>query len=120
MLSQGTPLHLAVDWGTEGVVRQLVRAGANINARTYSFETHRECAIINGHEGVFRCPIEEGASVNGQARAGQTLPHLAKSLGSPQMVRLLLKAHMQKQRRHPERRCMILQIGGYRRLTGLV
>lgn len=117
MLSQGTPLHLAVDWGTEGVVRQLVRAGANINARTYSFETHRECAIINGHEGVFCCPIEEGASVNGKAGAGQTLLHLAKSLGSPQMV---LKAHMQKQRRHLERRCMILQIGGYRRLTGLV
>jgi ankyrin repeat protein len=40
-----TPLHLVIDWGTEGVVCQLLHAGANTNARTYSLETPLEVSI---------------------------------------------------------------------------
>ncbi len=57
-------LHEAAKKGQNGVVEQLLAAGADINAKDDSGETALHCAARAGHSKIVRVLIAKGADVN--------------------------------------------------------
>ena len=96
-----TPLHWAVgnsefDEGevatTAAVVRALVAAGSNPDARDRSGLTPLHWAARDGHSETVRLLVESGADVNARSPSGTTPLHMAAERGSSTMVDALLEA----------------------------
>eukprot|EP00296_Roombia_truncata_P007712 JP446163.1.p1 GENE.JP446163.1~~JP446163.1.p1 ORF type:complete len:486 (+),score=101.85 JP446163.1:91-1458(+) len=77
-LSQSTPLHTAAYFGHSDVVKQLMQAGADINAEDRIQRTPLHCATINGHSDVVKQLIQAGADINAKDCFGKTPLNLAE------------------------------------------
>ena len=90
-----TALHMAAQNGHVGIVRYLLRAGANPNVvTTDGFGMSPiiiACAL--GHPSVVQALIEEGANVNHSRPDGATSLMIAVQLGHIEIVRALLAAN---------------------------
>jgi ankyrin repeat protein/tetratricopeptide (TPR) repeat protein len=94
-----TPLNIACWREMEDLVRQLVRMGANVNARGYNGDTPLHKTTDNRK--IARLLIENGARVNARNDDGQTPLHCVaaspKSEGNLETAVLLLKGGAVKQ-----------------------
>jgi len=93
----GTALIAAAHLGHDGVVRQLIAAGAPLDHVNNLHWTAVIESIVLGdggarHQATLQALIDAGANVQLADRNGQTPLQLAKSRGYQEMVRLLEKA----------------------------
>jgi ankyrin repeat protein len=93
----GTALIAAAHLGHEGVVRQLVAAGAPLDHVNNLHWTALIESIVLGnggprHVATLRALVEAGASTHLTDREGRTPLALATGRGYPEMVEILLKA----------------------------
>ncbi|CAM8649096.1 Arp FOG, Ankyrin repeat [Comamonadaceae bacterium] len=93
---EGTALIAAAHLGHDGVVRQLIAAGApldNVNNLHWT-ATIESIVLGNGgarHQATLRALVEAGANLQLTDRHGKTPMDLARSYGYAEMVRLLEK-----------------------------
>lgn len=80
MRAQGgkTPLHFAV---LPGIATELLREGADIDARDMDGETPLLAALANDRPEVAQYLIDVGANVNAKTNGGVAPMHLANTLG---------------------------------------
>ena len=93
----GTALIAAVHLGHEGVVRQLIAAGAPLDHVNNLHWTAAIEAVMLGdggprHQTTLRALVDAGANLTLGDRSGQTPLQLARSRGYEAMVRILEKA----------------------------
>ena len=87
-----TLLHLAAEIGNEVVVIELLKAGANIEAKDQREYTPLHWSIYFGHIEVVKFLIEKGAIKEAKGQDGITPLHLAAEIGNEVLVLELLKA----------------------------
>ena len=94
-----TPLHEAAESGTLGVVRALLEAGAEVDARARGFDAYSGVANTPLHYAarnpdpvVVATLLEVGADVNARGRDGATPLHYAAWNRNPAAAQLLLEA----------------------------
>jgi len=89
-----TALHHAATVGPVEMVRALLDAGANVNAKDSRGFTPLTLTIAADHQdlAIVRLLIERGADVNCRAGTGETPLDWAEKFGFPQAVALLTKA----------------------------
>ncbi len=85
-----TALHTAAEAGREDVVRLLLAAGANPNARTIDGETPLHLAAKTGHRIIAELLLDSGADVNAKNIGELTPLHMAAVTGNLELARLLL------------------------------
>lgn len=86
-----TALMVAAYYGYVEIVRMLIQAGADVNARDNK-ETVLHYAIVNGSVDVIKLLIQHGARVNAPDRDGLTVLMIASGQGRfPNVVKLLLQ-----------------------------
>jgi len=90
-------LVLAAEKGYETIVRELLKNGADVNAKIsvssaawYVGDTALIRATTNGHAGIVQALIEKGADVNAKNNIGWTALFIAAGRGHESIVRLLL------------------------------
>ncbi|OXU28879.1 hypothetical protein TSAR_009568 [Trichomalopsis sarcophagae] len=74
------------------VVKMLLDAGADVNARDISDSTPLHCAVYTGDVEVVKILIKAGADLNHRTEAGFAVLHDAVLCGNEEMVRLLLRS----------------------------
>ena len=85
------PLHLAAQSGADGVIAQLVEAGADIDVKTTTGATALMLAAASGNVKAVSLLLERGADVQAQEGAhGQTALMFAAARNRAEVVRLLL------------------------------
>jgi hypothetical protein len=77
--------------GDAARVRELLRKGANVNARTENGITPLHWAAFWGHVDFVRLLLEHGAEVNAREENGWTPLHVAALTGHAEVARLLLE-----------------------------
>ncbi|MDE2677981.1 MAG: ankyrin repeat domain-containing protein [Gemmatimonadota bacterium] len=96
-----SPLHEAAEHGTAGVVRALLAAGAEVDAKLgrsgfdlwfRGGDTPLHLAATNQDPAVAAALLEAGADVNGWGRGGMSPLHRAASNRNPEVAELLLEA----------------------------
>ncbi|MYD15240.1 MAG: hypothetical protein F4X00_16725, partial [Gemmatimonadetes bacterium] len=96
-----SPLHEAAEHGTAGVVRALLAAGAEVDAKLgrsgfdlwfRGADTPLHLAATNPDPAVAAALLEAGADVNGWGRGGRSPLHRAASNRNPEVAELLLQA----------------------------
>ena len=87
-----SPLYHASNIGLETVVRLLIDAKADVNAKNISRETALMRAAANGHEAVVRLLIEAKANVDAKDSYGWTALMSTAANGQEAVVRLLIEA----------------------------
>jgi len=88
----GTPLHIASYYEYKDIVKLLIKAGANPNARNrYSGGTPLHHASNYGHKYIVKLLIKAGANPNIADNYGNTPLHDASCNGHKDIVKLLLK-----------------------------
>lgn len=87
-----TPLHYAVLNNDVTVAAALLRAGADINARTRYGVNPIYLAAQNGSAEMTRLLLDNGANPNEVYREGERVLHTAARTGNPDVVTLLLDA----------------------------
>jgi ankyrin repeat protein len=88
---QRTALHLAAQCGRIGVVKLLIKQGADIFARASDGTTPLHMACTNSAE-IVRLLLDKGAEKDGRREDGQTPLHVAASHGQTAVVEILLNA----------------------------
>ena len=83
----GTPLHIGANQGRIEVVRALLGAGANVNARERDGWTPLHYAAIRGHTGIAKTLIAAGAGVNAKEEDGWTPLHFASNKPAKALLR---------------------------------
>jgi ankyrin repeat protein len=88
-----TALHIAADAGQPGVVEVLLRAGANIEARSISDQTPLYYAAAAGHASVVQQLLEAGANLKARDKYGASILYAAATAGedAEDTVELLLE-----------------------------
>ena len=89
-----TPLDLAASEGRLDVVKLLVEAGADVNARSESWLRPLQFAIMNYRDNrleIVRYLLERGASPNGRSKFGNYALHQAAKTGDLAVARLLIE-----------------------------
>jgi len=86
----GTPLHVAADRGYLGIVKFLLRHGANPNMKNDYGNTPLHYAAESGNSKVVEVLLKHGADPNIQNNYGWTPLHFVASYGYPEVVELLL------------------------------
>ena len=84
-------LFEAVIDGDTARVRELLRKGANVNAKYEGICTSLHFAAFEGHADVARLLLEYGADVNARDESGETPLHYAAFRGYADIARLLLE-----------------------------
>ncbi|KAL1966043.1 hypothetical protein VTN77DRAFT_4983 [Rasamsonia byssochlamydoides] len=88
----GAALMAASTAGHEGIVEQLIEAGADVNAHDESHDSALYAASYRGHEDIVKLLLTAGADPNlNGGRYGSAL-QLASYYGNEDMVKLLLSA----------------------------
>ena len=87
----GTPLHVAADRGYLGIVKFLLRHGANPNMKNDYGNTPLHFAALYGHPEVVKLLIKHGADPNIKNNYGWTPLHDAAYNGRLDVVKLLLE-----------------------------
>ncbi|KAL3108581.1 hypothetical protein niasHT_015503 [Heterodera trifolii] len=87
---RNTALHICSRVGEELILRNLILAGAEINARNASGQTALAIAAMHGHDEICRALLENGADPNIANDDGNNALHAAVSRGSVKVIRLLL------------------------------
>ncbi len=94
--SDATPLMVAASNGCADVVRVLISAGANVNARLADripiTDGTTALMMATAHPEVVRLLLANGADVNAKTKTGDTALSEAAGDGQPETVRLLLAA----------------------------
>jgi beta-lactamase regulating signal transducer with metallopeptidase domain len=86
-----TPLHQAAAGGHVQTVQELVRAGADPNARDAAGQTPLHLAAAGGHGQTAEALIRLGSDPNARDAAGQTPLHLAAAGGHGQTAEALIR-----------------------------
>lgn len=88
-----TPLHLACELGHVGVVRVLLKKGAQVSSRTLFGLTPLHVACERGLAEVVRVLLQHGASLGGGRISRVETPlHIACWQGNTDVVKLLLQS----------------------------
>lgn len=85
-----TPLHLAVDRGSYSIVSDILRKGADVNARDLLERTPLHRIIITKHLGIAKLLIRAGADVEARDATQRTVLNYAAAENSASLVRLLI------------------------------
>ncbi|KAJ0306120.1 hypothetical protein Brms1b_010533 [Colletotrichum noveboracense] len=102
MLNQNgdAPLHLAAQNGSDTAVRMLLEKGAPVDARGFDGETPLFCAVFGGHLAASQALVESGANCNEQTdTASWSILHATSSLGSLDILKLILSREVEVNRR---------------------
>ncbi len=88
------PLHLAAHFGHDRIVRELVRLGADVDARCGPFFSNMalHAAAAGRAPSCVRTLLELGATVDARDAGGHTPLHIAAATGDQAILRLLLDA----------------------------
>jgi ankyrin repeat protein len=91
-----TPLQEAINFGTEPIVRFLLKHGANPNSGGEPYGGPLEAAARNGHRRIISLLLESGADVNGEGKLKENKKYkspleYAVDHVRPAIVRLLLR-----------------------------
>ena len=84
-------LHSAAHQGDLAVVKRLVAAGTDVNARDELGSTPLHYAANQYHAEVMKFLLESGADVNAQQNGGTTALHHAVVANGPEIARILLE-----------------------------
>ena len=90
--SGNTPLHNAAWKGKPAVVKELLKAGANIEARTKGKATPLHLAAREGELATVKELLKAGANIEARDKNGNTPLHNAALSVKPAVVKELLKA----------------------------
>jgi len=92
--SKVTPLHNASAIGPVGVVRDLLKAGANVNARDSRglIPLHFALATEYPSPEIVRTLVQAGADVNARGTTGETPLDWAEKFGYPEVIGTLKKS----------------------------
>jgi ankyrin repeat protein len=82
---------IATFMGYESIVKELIDAGANVNARDWDSNTPLMQASDSAHHGIMRLLIAAGAYVNASTSYGRT-PLMFAASRYAETVRILLEA----------------------------
>jgi ankyrin repeat protein len=94
-----TPLHLALEEGNPGLALELVRLGADVNARDGEGYSPLDCALLGGHLAVARLLIEApGIKLGIEDENGYTELHTAIRVEELGIIRALLARGMKVRR----------------------
>ena len=86
-------MHIAAEWGHEGVVGMVVGAGADVNARDEDGRTAMYLGSAAGIDGVVRMLIDAGVDVNAVCGPSRRVAlHAAAERGHSGVVGLLVGA----------------------------
>ncbi|HEY9301636.1 MAG TPA: ankyrin repeat domain-containing protein [Phormidium sp.] len=88
--SGNTPLHLAVDRGSQDIAELLIANGARVNARNANGQTPLYRAIAIGHNEIAALLINNGTDVNNIDGSGTTPLHKAAHYGTVKILKLLI------------------------------
>ena len=86
-----TPLHFAASGGHVAIVRELVRAGADVDIEDEEGCSAVHLAVFRGFEEVVKELVRTGANVDTRDSEGETPLHTACSHGNVAMVREILR-----------------------------
>jgi len=95
MVAPRRALNLAAYIGNEGVVEQLLRARAQVDAANKNGDTALMAASQEGHQGVVEQLLRAGAQVEAADKEGFTALMLASQQGHQGVVEALLRAGAQ-------------------------
>ncbi|MEG5045844.1 ankyrin repeat domain-containing protein [Microcoleus sp. B4-C1] len=88
--SGNTPLHLAVDRGSQDIAELLIANGAGVNVRNENGQTPLYRAIAIGHNEIAALLINNGTDVNNIDGSGTTPLHKAAHYGTVKILKLLI------------------------------
>jgi ankyrin repeat protein len=93
-LNHLTALSLAAPYGTPELLRTLIDAGAQVNAKDIRDMTPLMLAVSSETQNpeVVRLLLAKGADVKAKSNLGETALDWAKKFGDPEVISLLLKA----------------------------
>ncbi len=89
-IAENAPLHNEVIMGRIKSVRELIKAGADVNLERTDGFTALHLAVMNNREGIAKLLIIEGADVNAKTNDGKTPLHLAQK--NPRLTDILISA----------------------------
>jgi len=85
-----SPLHIAIIWGYQDIVTQLIDSGADVNIQDKDQATPLHEAALRDRVEIAKILLQKGAKVDPISR-GQTPLHMACAEGRTEVVRLLIE-----------------------------
>jgi len=87
-----TALHYAVSYGCVEIVRDLIEAGADVNAKKNNGDTALSIAVLRNRVDIVPMLIEAGVDVNVKYSEGTTVLHWAAEFNNVKILRVLIGA----------------------------
>jgi ankyrin repeat protein len=86
------PLYYLAFWGADHLVKEIVNAGADVNAEGGTYHTALQAAAYSGETNILKLLLENGADVNMMGGEYGTALQAASWSGYKKIVKLLLAA----------------------------